>query len=426
MKPLLFVTHQFNPTVGGSIRWTEQLCRDYRGGGVSVLTRDVGAEGDFEAEGVRVRRVPLRMVPWLRPESLLLYRNYCAAALQVAQKDRPAVVAAAGVAPDGLIALHLKRKLGLPYVVLAHGEEITVPMRSRRRPLTRYLKLEAMRRVFRCADRVIVNSRNTAQTVLDFAGPEVATQVLHPGTDAEVFSPAGPDLRAELGLGSRPVILTVGHLMHRKGQIRVLEALPQVLRQLPEAVYLMAGTGRHELAMRQAAALAGVEDSVRFLGHVPEQQLPALYRSADVFVLANRNLPDGDFEGFGIVYLEASASGLPVVVGERTGNADAVIDDVTALRVDPERPAEIAGALLRLLTDPELAGRLGAAGRTFVSEHFAPQLLAQRWNEILAQVTAAAAPPLWTSPSLSSAGSAAQRLTSSATITAARTRPRRS
>lgn len=386
MNPLLFVTHQFSPTVGGSIRWTEQLCRDYTGGAVSVLTRDVGGEPVIGGSSIRVRRVPLRMVPWLRPESLLLYRKFCAAGLQVARKDRPAIVAAASVAPDGLVAMHLKRRLGIPYVVLAHGEEITVPLRSRRRLLTRYMKLSAMRQVFRNADRVIVNSHNTEETVRDFVGSGVSTRVLHPGTDLAGFHPDGPDLRERLGLGPRPVLLTVGHLMHRKGQVRVIEALPRILRQIPGAVYLMAGTGVHEVAMRQAVEANGVQDSVRFLGRVDEADLAALYRTADAFVLANRNLPDGDFEGFGIVYLEAAASGLPIVVGERTGNADAVIDDVTALRVNPEQPADIAQAVCRLLSDRALARGMGTAGRRFVEESFAPDVLTKRWNAILAEV----------------------------------------
>lgn len=386
MNPLLFVTHQFSPTVGGSIRWTEQLCHDYQAGPVSVLTRDVGPGPDLDDSNLRIRKVPLRTVPWMRPESLLLYRKFCSSAMQVARKDRPAIVAAASVAPDGLIALQLKRRYGIPYVVLAHGEEITVPLLSKRRLVTRYMKLTAMRQVFRHADCVFVNSTNTEDTVHDFAGRGARTRVLHPGADLDHFHPQGPNLRQELGLGPRPVILTVGHLMHRKGQVRVLEAMPRILRQVPGAIYLMAGTGVHEIAMRQAAKENGVEDSVRFLGHIPEDKLPALYRTADAFALVNRNLPDGDFEGFGIVYLEAAASGLPVVVGAPTGNVDAVVDDVTALRVDPERPEDIAMALTRLLSDPGLAHTMGAAGREFVLDKFCPNKLAAQWNEILAEL----------------------------------------
>ncbi len=388
MSSLLFISYQYRPTVGGSIRWAEQLCSDYRGGDVTVLTRELEGPVEPSPDGIRIRRVPLRLIPWLRPESLLLYRKFCAAGIRTAKLDQPAIVAATSVAPDGLIALHLKRRLGLPYVVLAHGEEITVPCNSRRRRVTRFMKLKAMKYAFRCADRVIVNSHNTADTVHDFAGPEVKTQVLHPGTDPELYRPEGDDLRAELSLGTRPVILTVGHLMHRKGQGRVLEALPRVLKQLPEAVYLMAGTGVDEQAMRNLAKHYEVEDSVRFLGHVPQEKLAALYRTADLFVLANRNLPDGDFESFGIVYLEAAACGRPVVVGARTGNADAVIDDVTALRVDPESPEDIAAGFVRLLTDRALARRMGEAGRKFVVDNFAPQVLADQWNEILADVLA--------------------------------------
>ncbi len=97
MDPLLFVSHQFSPTVGGSIRWTEQLCGDYRGGPVSVLTRDIGPVED--PVPLRTHRVPLRIVPWLRPESLLLYPKFCAAGVDVARGDRPSILAATSVAP---------------------------------------------------------------------------------------------------------------------------------------------------------------------------------------------------------------------------------------------------------------------------------------------------------------------------------------
>jgi phosphatidylinositol alpha-1,6-mannosyltransferase len=380
----LFLSVLFHPTVGGSIRWIEKLCRDVAGGRVTVLTREIeGASREVRGAPYAVERVPLRTHPWLRPESLLLYRNLDAAALSLARRERPSVLVAARVVPEGLVALRVRRRVGVPFIVLAHGEEIAVPARSRRRPLTRLAKLAAMRRVYRCADLVVANSENTARLVREFAGEDVHAAVLHPGVDPERFRPDGEDLRGSLGVADRRVLLTVGTLMPRKGQSAALEALPEVRRAVPDVVYLVAGDGPDAGRLRERAQALALGDSVRLLGAFPDERLPSLYRTADLFVLANRNLPDGDLEGFGIVYLEAAASGLPVIVGAPAGNSEAVVEGVTAIRADPEDPAALAAAIVGLMRDRARASEMGREGRAFVLDRFSPARLSAEWNRLL-------------------------------------------
>ncbi|MGH7150347.1 MAG: glycosyltransferase family 4 protein, partial [Planctomycetota bacterium] len=381
--PLLFLTERFLPEQGGTIRWFETLCRRYGDGPVTVLARRTeGCEELDPTLPYRVGRVKFRTYPFLRPESLVNYVRLRARASRIVREERPAIVAAARAVPEGLVALLLRRRYGIPYVVFAHGEEISVPVSERRRHGTRIAKILAMRRVYAEADRVLANSAYAAGLLRAFGHESGNVVVHHPGVDAGRFRPEGPDLRRELGLEGRRVLLTVGSLMERKGQVAVVGAMPDLLRRVPDAVYLVAGAGPEEGAIREAVRARGVEASVRLLGRVPEERLPSLYRSADVFVLANRRPPDGDLEGFGIVYLEAAASGLPVVAGVQGGNGEAFVEGRTALRANPEDPANLAQVLGGILADSDRARRLGEEGRAFVRGTFEWERLVVEFRRI--------------------------------------------
>jgi phosphatidylinositol alpha-1,6-mannosyltransferase len=389
--PLLLLTEKFLPAAGGTIRWFENLARRYEDGPVAVLARRMAGDAEVDAAlPFRVERVPFRTFPFLRPESLVNYLRLRARAARIVRERRPAILVAARAVPEGLVALLLRRRFGVPYVVFAQGEEIAVPVAERRRHGTRIAKFLAMRRVYAGAGRVLANSAYTEGLLRAFGHEGGNVVVHHPGVDPARFRPDGPDLRRELGVEERRVLLTVGALMERKGQSAVVGAMPGLLRRVPDAVYLVAGSGPAEGAIREAARAAGVEGSVRLLGRLPEEKLPDLYRTADVFVLANRRPPDGDLEGFGIVYLEAAASGLPVVAGAPGGNAEAFVEGRTALRVDPEDPGQLAAVLGGLLADRERARRLGAEGRAFVRGSFDWAPLAAEFNRILREVRAGA------------------------------------
>jgi len=165
-------------------------------------------------------------------------------------------------------------------------------------------------------------------------------------------------------------VLTVARLEPRKGIDGALEAVASLAGEIPDLVYVVAGDGPQRTALAARAAAPDLAPRVRLLGHVADHELPALYRLAEVFLLAARREGSDDVEGFGIALCEAAASGLPVVGGDSGGVPEAMAAGETGLLVDGRDPREIAGALRALLTDRALAERLGRAGREAVLSYF--------------------------------------------------------
>ena len=177
----------------------------------------------------------------------------------------------------------------------------------------------------------------------------------------------------------------MGRLWPRKGHEQVLRALVSLKQRLPQVRYWIAGTGGKEPELRRLSTELGLDEIVRFLGYVPEEDLPGLYRQCDLFVLANRRLSSDDMEGFGIVFLEAAASGLPVVGGISGGVPDAVNDGVNGLLVDTEDIDALAEALGRLVADDELRLRMGRESRRW-AEGFSWDRFANRIRQLSDQV----------------------------------------
>jgi phosphatidylinositol alpha-1,6-mannosyltransferase len=177
------------------------------------------------------------------------------------------------------------------------------------------------------------------------------------------------EVRARHGLEGRHVMLTVSRLVERKGHDMVIRALPAILDAVPDTVYLVVGRGPRESFLRELAHDTGVTANVVFCGAVPDRELAAYYTACDVFVMPSREV-DGDVEGFGITFMEAAACGKPSVGGRTGGIAEAVLAGETGLLVDPNSPHEIADAVVSLLTDADLANRMGMAGKRRVVSHF--------------------------------------------------------
>jgi phosphatidylinositol alpha-1,6-mannosyltransferase len=184
-------------------------------------------------------------------------------------------------------------------------------------------------------------------------------------------------IRQKHHLGAAPVLLTVGRLQRRKGQDMVIHALPQILQSLPQVKYVIVGTGEELTSLTTLAQELGVQDSVVFAGIVPDQELAAYYAACDVFIMPNRQI-GSDIEGFGMVYLEASAAGKPVVGGKSGGTDDAILSDVTGLRVDGNSSVEIANAIIDLLSTPDKAKAMGMHGRQRVEREFTWDTVVQR------------------------------------------------
>jgi phosphatidylinositol alpha-1,6-mannosyltransferase len=286
-------------------------------------------------------------------------------------------------APLGLMAPALRAAGAERLVATTHGHEAGWAQL----PVARRL----LRRIGEGTDTVTYLGEYTRARIAAVLTPQAAARMVHlpPGVDEKSFHPdsGGAALRARLGLAERPVVVCVSRLVPRKGQDTLVRALPRILAARPDTVLLMVGGGRYEGQLRALARDTGVAGSVRFTGAVPWAELPAHFGAGDVFAMPCRTRRGGlDVEGLGIVYLEASATGLPVVSGDSGGAPDAVLDGETGYVVPggaPDAPEHTADRILTLLADPELRHRMGERGRAWVEDQWRWDLLAGRLRSLL-------------------------------------------
>ncbi|MEW1645079.1 MULTISPECIES: glycosyltransferase family 4 protein [unclassified Streptomyces] len=283
-------------------------------------------------------------------------------------------------APLGLMAPALRKAGAERLVATTHGHEAGWAQL----PASRQL----LRRIGESTDTITYLGEYTRSRIAPALSPEAAGRMvqLPPGVDEKVFHPGsgGAEVRARLGLTDRPVVVCVSRLVPRKGQDTMILAMPRILARQPDAVLLVVGGGPYEKELRRLARETGVTDSVRFTGAVPWAELPAHYGAGDVFAMPCRTRRGGlDVEGLGIVYLEASATGLPVVAGDSGGAPDAVLDGETGWVVRGGSPEEAADRVVALLADPELRRNMGERGRQWVEERWRWDLLAEKLRALL-------------------------------------------
>ncbi len=266
-------------------------------------------------------------------------------------RDRPRCVHAGGYAFAGFAARLTCPALRVPWVVYAHGEDVSS---TSRRKMFRHL----MTWVYRAADRVVVNCDHTADLVAACGIARDKLVVARPGVDAKWLAAAGEQRNG----ATAPLLLTVGRLVPHKGHATVLEALPSLLLDWPDLKWVLLGQGPEAGRLQRRAQELGLEGHVVRLADVTDGALRDLYARADVFVQPNGNV-DGAHEGYGMVFLEAGAAGIPVVGGRDGGVPEAILEGETGLLVPPFDAAALATALRGLLADPALRARLGDGGR---------------------------------------------------------------
>ena len=269
-------------------------------------------------------------------------------------------------APLALMA-PLARDAGASRVIAStHGHEVGWSML----PLAR----TALRRIGSGTDAVTYVSNYTRRRFASAFGPHAALEHLPAGVDTERFAPdevARAEMRARYQLGNRPVVVCVSRLVPRKGQDMLIRALPAIRQRVPGAALVIVGGGPYRSSLGRLAHNFGVSEHVVFTDGVPGDELPAHHAMADVFAMPCRTRGAGlDVEGLGIVYLEASASGVPVVAGRSGGAPETVLDGQTGLVVDGWDVGAIAETVSDLLADPDRAARMGAAGRRWVVDNW--------------------------------------------------------
>lgn len=264
-------------------------------------------------------------------------------------------------------------RAGFPHVVLTHGVEYWLA----RIPGAAH----AMGRSVSRASRVTALSEFILKQIRPMVPKHIPVSLCPPGVDVERFNPgvSGEDVRRRHGLSDRPLIVCVSRLVPRKGQDVLIRSMDAIRKRSPDASLIIVGDGSYR-ARLESLAREAPEGSVVFAGAVPDRTLPEYHAAADVFAMPCRNRWGGlEVEGFGIVFMEAAASGRAVVAGDSGGSAEAVEDGRTGMVVNGSDPHAVAGAIAACLAEPEMAAALGKAGRARAEEHFA-------WPEIASMV----------------------------------------
>jgi phosphatidylinositol alpha-1,6-mannosyltransferase len=248
------------------------------------------------------------------------------------------------------------------------------------------LARQALRRIGNSVDVVTYLGEYTRRRLVGALGPHAMMVQLTPAVDPSVFAPAvdGKQVRVRYGLADRPVVVCVSRLVPRKGQDTLIKALPEIRRLVPETALLLVGKGPYRHELLALAERTGVGEHVVMTGSIAQDELPAHFAAGNVFAMPCRTRRFGlDVEGLGIVFLEASAAGLPVVAGNSGGAPDAVQDGVTGRVVDGTDPAAVADEVARLLGDADLSAAYGKAGRQWVEDAWQWDTIAQRLSELL-------------------------------------------
>lgn len=370
---LLALTELFLPTKGGTAVWAAEVYRRLGGKEIHIITADVPGAAKVDATHPNtVHRLNLERVPWLKPESLLMYWRFLACTLRLALTHRYDAIHAFRALPEGLIAWLVGRLTLRQVVVYAHGEELTTWGKGG--------KYKAMRFALRHADRVIANSEFTRDELLRMDVDERRITLIYPGVDVARFRRGLPydDLKANIGLApGQKLILSVGRLSRRKGFDMVISNLPELIRQGLDVHYALIGIGEDWSYLSDLARELGVSERVHMLGHVSPEDLPRWYNACDVFVMPNREI-NGDTEGFGMVFIEAAACGRSAIAGSAGGTGAAVREGETGFRVDGTNAREIIGRLQQMLMNPALAQELGENAHHRAVAEFSWEKVAQR------------------------------------------------
>lgn len=373
---ILCITNDFGPRAGGIETFIIGLIERAPFGTFIVYTSQQGDTYSYDHEwldkyGVEVIRDKRKiLLPSLRVGR---------AVRSIVRERRIEKVFFGAAAPLGLLAHSLRRAGITKSVALTHGHEVWW---SKLWPFT-----WAMKRIGSGVDTLTYLGEFTQKAISRSLKESDASAMVRiaPGIDSEHFAPdsTANELKRELDLEGKRVIVSVGRLVHRKGQDTLVEALPHILAEYPDAHLLFVGVGPHLEYIHKRAIQLGVLSHISFVGRVHYSELPRFISVGEIFAMPSRSRLAGlEVEGLGIVYLEASACELPVVGGLSGGAPDAVLEGETGYSVDGLNPKAVAAAINTLLADPELARAMGKRGRQWIIEEWEWRHWSARFNAL--------------------------------------------
>jgi phosphatidylinositol alpha-1,6-mannosyltransferase len=374
-KKVLLVTNDLGPRSGGIETFILGLIEGLPKNSLVIYTSSQNGQASFDNQLLeKFGAIVIRD----RAKILLPTPRITRKAVRILKQYKIQNVWFGAAAPLGFMASQLRNGGATNIVALSHGHEVwwaKIPV----------LK-QILQKIIKDIDKLGYLGEFTKNEISK-ATTEVNKLVqIAPGIDTNHFQPKkpNPNLVSKYQLEGRRVIVCVARLVHRKGQDQLIKALPAILKRYPDAILLIVGQGPIEQMLRNSARQLAVTHKVIFTGRVPHADLADYISLGEVFAMPVRSRFYGfEVEGLGISYLEASACGLPVVVGKSGGAVDAVIDQVTGLLVDGKNVNEITDAICRLLADPAKAQAMGQAGRGWVISDWQLSNWSAKFNDLL-------------------------------------------
>jgi phosphatidyl-myo-inositol dimannoside synthase len=403
----LLITQDYPPMGGGMARRHVELARRLDSDAVTVSTvaadpSQAAAAAAFDrGEAYEIVRQPFPFRGAKTVFNQARWARWLAPRADRRRSEAVDVVHCGNVRPAGYPTWWVHRSTGVPYLLYVYGGDL---LREHRKLAAaapeRLLKRWTARRIFEDSAGVVAISDWSAalcRAVMQLAGVERTPPVLvNPlGTDPQYFRPSrnAGALRRRLGLGDAPLLLTVARLVPHKGIDVALDALAALSTDYPRLRYVVVGDGEDAVRLTQRAAALGIADRVAFMGSLSDEEIAEAYATAHVYVGLSRVDNEINAEGFGIAFIEAAASGIPVVAGDSGGVRTAVRDGETGIVVDPLDARAAAAAIASLLGNPERRGTMGGAGRRAAEQYFNWERVARDVREFAAAAVANGAPP---------------------------------
>jgi len=360
MDKSLLVTMEYPPQRGGVANYLEKLFSRLPSNKIMVLAPKTEGDKEFDAQATYpiVRTNMLAFYVW--PRWLPLYFRV----KKMVKQNRIKMLHLSHVLPIGYIAYKLNQEMKLRYVVYCHGLDVLRAQATEK-------KKKWLIKILNNASGIVANSEYTRSLIRNLGIPDSKILVVYP---CPAIRPPEKTVdtytvTSKYGLANKRVILSVGRLVKRKGVDMVIETIPKLYEQYKDIMYVIVGDGPELNNLGKRVQELGLQNVVRFVGAVNNDELIKLYSIAEIFAMPSRQI-GSDVEGFGIVYLEANLFGLPVIGGRSGGVPEAVIDKQTGLLVDPNNTEEIYAALRDMLASPDWAKSLGENGRIRAEKDF--------------------------------------------------------
>jgi len=351
---ILLITGDFLPVKGGISTLLFELCNKIPQ--IIFLTKKTPNDKVFDSlQKFKIKRIKT-FNKYIQPFIFAIN------AFKTVKKEKIDKLICGHLLMPGLVGYIIHKLLKKPYYVYAHGPEF-----REHKHFSSLMKL-----TLKNATEVIANSNFAKFQLIKQNIPPSKITTVTPGVDIVRFNPNlnAEKIRRRHNLSDKIVLLTISRLDANKGVDKMINLMPEILRKYPNAVYIIVGKGPEENYLKKLASKIS-EENIIFVGEVTDEELPLYYASCDVFILLTREVPSKGFiEGFGIVFVEASACAKPIVAGRAGGSTEAVEDKITGLVVDPLNDREILSSIEKLLEDRNLREKLGSNGRQRVENEF--------------------------------------------------------